>query len=140
VRTSWASFAAVPLIVGGLAFSQAWQAALALPGAWWAFPVAASSISVAALAISAISAVSAISVVPKRSGGSISTGAYLIPGPAMAALFVLPGVAPVPAAPAWAADLMPGLFLLSALLFYAVTREPEEDEGRPAEPLRTAPD
>ena len=131
MRTSWVSFAAIPLIVGGLAFSQAWQAALALPGAWWAFPVAASSISVAALAISAV---------PRRNGGSLSTGAYLIPGPAMAALFVLPGVAPVPAAPAWAADLMPGLFLLSALLFYAVTREPEEDEGRPAEPLRTAPD
>ena len=119
MRTSvWASLAAFPVVMGGVASGSSWEIILGLSKTWWALPVAASSISVSALAVSMI--------IQPRSSRRVSLQAYLVPGPAMATVNVLPGILPVATAPSWALSLMPALLLVSAWLYYRGTREPED--------------
>jgi hypothetical protein len=108
--------------MGGVASSPSWEIILGLSKTWWALPVAASSISVSALAVSMI--------LQSRSGRRVSLQAYLVPGPAMATVNILPGILPVATAPAWAMGLMPSLFLVSAWLYYRGTREHEDADGQ----------
>jgi hypothetical protein len=122
VRTSvWGSLTALPLVLGGVASGSSWEIIFGLSKAWWALPVAASSISVSALAVSMI--------LQSDSGRGVSLQAYLVPGPAMATVNILPGILPVATAPAWAVGLMPALFFVSAWLYYRGTREHEDTDG-----------
>jgi len=127
VRTSvWASLAALPVVMGGVASGSAKEIIPDLAKTWWALPVAASTIAVLALAVSLIT--------QARRGRRSSLQAYLVPGPAMATINVLPGVLPLATAPAWAVGLMPALFLASAWLFYRGSRE-HEDLDDPSYPV-----
>jgi hypothetical protein len=101
--------------MGGVASGQSEEIIPSLAKTWWVLPLVASSFSVLALAVSMI--------LQARSGRKHSLQAYLVPGPAMATVNILPGVLPLASAPGWALGLMPALFLFSAWLFYKGTRE-----------------
>lgn len=126
MRTSaWAPLFAFSALACGLAFAPTQQFVLAIQTSWWVIPVAASAASVTGLSFS---------LIPRTGWGRFSARAYLVPGPAMAAVSLLPGALPVAAPPVWTTYIMPALFLGSALLFYLASGDPEADGQLPGPP------
>ncbi len=119
---SWAVPAIAIVGASSVFFSpQAWGLLANLGTTWWEIPLLASATSMAVLACST-------ALGTQRGSGiasPLSDGAYLVPGPSLAFLNLVPMTNLGTAPPTWVGSAMIVILLASALIYYKSTHEPD---------------
>ena len=89
---------------------------------WWGVPLVASLTSALVLAASAVAG----RLKSRGISAVISSSAYLVPGPSLAVLNLVPTLELGAAPPPWVEGIMLCTLLASAWIFYGASREPAD--------------
>ncbi len=121
-KTSWAFPVAATVVAASVFFSaKTWSFLASLNAAWWVVPLFASATSMTVLVSS-----TALGGGGKGIASALSNNAYLVPGPSLAVLNLVPMLELGPSPPPWARVAMLSILLASAWVFYRSTREKDE--------------
>ncbi|HEV2225846.1 MAG TPA: hypothetical protein VGR56_03465 [Nitrososphaerales archaeon] len=101
---------------------RVWQGSAVIIQVWWILPLSASFVSLVALALQ-----SAMANSYEKGASSLRTPAYLISGPSLASLSLVPLFSLGPSPPAWVGSIMFVFLCVSAWVYYQTLKRSDDD-------------